>query len=72
MYENIQSPPPPHTGKLRHVENGQNLLVLFILSVISGITMNVAVAVFKFSDSPQISWSNKLSIESEIKAMLNN
>ena len=30
--------------------------------------MNVAVAVFKFSDSPQISWSNKLSIESEIKA----
>ena len=38
MYENIQS----------IVENGQNLLVL---SVISGITMNVAVAVFKFSDS---------------------
>ena len=35
--------------------------------ILSGITINVAVAVFKFSDSPQISWSNKLSIESEIK-----
>ena len=31
--------------------------------------MNVAVAVFKFSDSPQISWSNKLSIESEINTV---